>query len=289
MSPQMLEHVNEPPRDFYDPPDLFNPNLHPPSGALDLLNIVEAGIDFRPTLNPDYTSYYKKPTFSKPPQVPIGKGAYLSTVAGDHTCDGTVDSWCKRGYDETCLLYAHNDGRNGILIDGYSGWLVFNIPDLQNGYIAIKFESWHPEGLNGKTNGWESINNEARRELSGQQLRGYHHESDTHTNVTSSHDAVHYSANELGFSQPESRRVEGIADRFCEEFRFAYAIDGKKTSLSKADFVAAHQEVQRVVEIITLLRDPNYTGGKEKEVEVAVRITGCQRKNTFKVNHLYWS
>lgn len=308
MSPQMLEHINDPPRTFYDPPDLFNSNLHPAPGEIDVLNIVEAGVDFRSTLNPDYTAFYKTPTFEKPPQVPIGKGAQLVTKAGDHTCDGTVDSWCARGYDSPCLMYGHNDGRNGIAIDGYSGWLVFNIPDLLNGHIAIKFESWHLAGSNTKTDGWESVNNEGRRQLqSGKQLRGVYHSSDSRTNHTSTDVPASIPVPRapvrptIVSSAPQNSTFEGwetygyermLGEQpapYCDEFHFEYAIDGKITSLSKDEYLERKKDVQRVVEIITLLEDPNYTGGVEKEVEVAVRITGCQRTKTFHVTHLYWT
>ena len=148
---------------LYNPPDAFNPNLHPPPGAVDVLNIVEAGVDFQSTLNPDYvTDYYKKPKFEKPPIMPIGKGWSSNQVSSDDGCTGDVDSWCKRDWDNACLLYAHNDGRNGLFHSGYSGWLTLYLPDLKHGDIIIKYESWHldSEGKPKKL-GWKSENNES--------------------------------------------------------------------------------------------------------------------------------
>ena len=46
---------------------------------------------------------------------------------------------------------------------------------------------------------------------------------------------------------------------------------------------------QRVVEILSLLEDPSYTGGEAREVEVAIRIKGCGRQKTFGLTHVYWS
>ena len=37
--------------------------------------------------------------------------------------------------------------------------LVLNVPDEKNGFIAVKYESWHWPGDCWKTNGWQSINN----------------------------------------------------------------------------------------------------------------------------------
>ena len=35
------------------------------------------------------------------------------------------------------------------------------------------------------------------------------------------------------------------------------------------------QSAQRVVETVSLLADPEFTGGEEKEVELGMRIRGC--------------
>ena len=75
----------------------FNPNLHPPPGVIDVLNIVEAGVDYVPILVPDYAQYVTMPTFEKAPSVPVGKGFYLNGRSG--VCDGSVDSWCRREPD----------------------------------------------------------------------------------------------------------------------------------------------------------------------------------------------
>jgi hypothetical protein len=251
MRPEMAKLVPEPDPPLYEPPEKFNQDLHPPPGAIDLLNIVEAGVDFRSTLNPDYSAdYYKKPTFANEAKIPLGKGVGLVTKAGDQYCDGTVDSFCGKGSDENCLLAGTNDGRNGLYIDGFSGWMVLNIPDLKYGYVALKFETWHKSGGNPQTKAWESENGESS---SGRVLKG------------------------------------DEAPEYCDAFQFEYAIDGKVTVLSKDEFLEKVHVVQRVVETITILQDPSYTDGQEKEVEVAFRITGCQRIKTFMFSHIYWA
>ena len=128
MPPSIAEHMNDPPETIYES-DVFNQNLHPPAGAIDVLNIIEAGTPYTPILVPDYTHFYPKPKFEKDPTLPVGKGYHLATYAG--FCDGSVDSWCKREDGESCLLYGHNDGRNGIMMDSYSGWMVTNLPELK--------------------------------------------------------------------------------------------------------------------------------------------------------------
>lgn len=256
--------INEADANAYSPPDIFNPNLHPPAGEVDVLNILENGVDFNSLLNPDYTSFYERPSFASPPKLQIGKGISLSTKAGDDFCDGSVDSFCDRGRSNGCLLYGHNDGRNGLLFDGYSGWVVMNLPDVKNGFIVVKMETWHQPGENKATNGWTSVNNGSSRLLSIGNQKSY-----------------------LSSNLTRNLKVEPAP--FCDEFHFEYAIDGKVESLNLTQFESKRMMVQRVVETVTLLRDVDYTGGVETEVEVAVRITGCERVKTFSLTHVYWS
>jgi hypothetical protein len=253
MHPEMAALVPDPARPLYEPPELFNPDVHPPPGEVDVLNIVEAGVDFKSTLNPDYAKdYYKIPTFDNTPKIPFGKGVGLSTKAGDEYCDGTADSFCGKGPQDTCLLAGTNDSRNGLVMDGYSGWTVLNIPDLKFGYIALKFETGSPSESNTQTNQWTSENNNSVSNIV-RHLKGD--------------------------DPPE----------YCDEFKFEYAIDGVITSWNKEKFLGKIHLVQRLVETVTILADPYFTGGVEKEVEIAFRLIGCGRVKTFQVSHIYWS
>ena len=49
--------------------------------------------------------------------------------------------------------------------------------------------------------------------------------------------------------------------------------------------------IQRVIEVMTILNQTDHTGGKEKEVELAVRMYGCPRDTArvFHLTHVYWS
>jgi hypothetical protein len=290
MPPEMRQNINEAQKNMYNPPDVFNPSLHPPAGEIDVLSIVEAGVPFQSILAPTWAKeVYKMPTFSKPPHVPVGKGVELDTKSGDEFCDGSLDSFCSRGTDEKCLLKAHNDGRNGLKFDGFSGWMVMNIPDLLHGYIVIKLETWHEPGSVRKTEGWNGINNETTlhdRYLQEQQgIQDY---------SSSRYDYFLMSslANESSSSLTvlfDKRRLKKKPPELCEHFEFEYAINGNITSMDKATFRQKKQDVARVVEMVVLLGDPNFTGGVETEVEVAIRIIGCGRSNTFKMSHIYWA
>ncbi len=281
MPPEMLANINDASPNIYHPPDVFNPALHPPEGELDVLSIVEAGVPYQSILAPTYAeNVYKRPSFPKPPQVPVGKGIVLETKSGEEFCNGSLDSFCSRGDDDSCLLSAHNDGRNGLKFDGLSGWVIMNIPDLIHGYIVIKLETWHPSSSVKKTEGWKNINNET---TTGRQLLLV--QEDTNTNTSTSIGMKTDSTNTMFLG----RRLKKKPPELCEMFLFEYAINGEVTSIDKSTFLQKKQSLARVVETIVLLDDPTFTAGVEMEVEVAIRIVGCGRINVFKMSHIYWA
>ena len=180
---------------------------------------------------------------------PPGLGIALGTVAGDEFCDGTVDSFCNKGKTNNCLLYNHNDGRNGLNFDGYSGWLLFNLPKVENGYIVIKMESYHSTA---SPSGWTSINNR----------------NDTR------------------------RYLKAQPPPYCDDFRFEYMINGQVTSnnLNVTQGMMQRGHIQRVVETLTLLKDPNFSSRNENgEVEVGIRMVGCGHLKAWRLTHVYWS
>jgi len=275
MPPTQAEQINDPPENAYQPPDVFNVNLHPPVGAIDVLSIIEAGLPYKSNLSPDYSHFYRKPKFEKKPTLPVGKGYYLDTYSG--FCDGSVDSWCNKGPKQKCLLYNHNDGRNGLLMDSYCGWMVTNLPELRHGFIVLKLESWHASKENPKTKAWNSVNGE-RRELYQESdrtfLRSVNLKKENNANYTN-----HEKERKLKFVEPD----------YCADFRFEFAIDGKVTTLTKNEFIARKAVIQRVIEVVKIAEDTSITGGDEKEVEFAFRMTGCTNNKTFKVTHIYWA
>jgi hypothetical protein len=276
MHPDMRRNVNDAGQNIYEPPDVFNPSLHPPEGEIDVLSIVELGVPYRSVLAPSYAEgVYKKPSFSKLPQVTVGKGCLLQTADGDDYCDGTLDSWCRRGKGESCLLSAHNDHRNGLLFDGLSGWIVMTIPDLLHGQIVVKLETWHGTGENSRTSTFLSVNNETESDPSSQRnlLKFAHSKEQAHSMF------FHHSSRALKTAPPE----------LCDMFSFQFAINGQVTSWDRDAFLQRKQDLARVVETIVLLDDPSFTGGVETEVEVAIRMVGCERHNTFKFSHIYWT
>ena len=248
-------------KNLYNPPDVFQQDLHPPKGAIDVLNILEAGVSFSSIVKPDYDSqFYKPPSGTVAANTEQGLGIQLSTYAGDDFCDGTVDSFCNKGSTNDCLLYNHNDGRHGLRFDGYSGWMVLNIPKLENGYIVIKVESWYGP-KEGSPATWTGINNNNTTRRRRQQQQG--------------------------------RALKAQPIPYCDEFHFETMIDRKLTSynLNTTREMLAKGHIQRVVETLTILKDPNFSSSSNDngEIEVAIRIVGCGHSKTWSLTHIYWS
>lgn len=79
------------------------------------------------------------------------------------------------------------------------------------------------------------------------------------------------------------------APEYCQNFKFEFFIDGKKTVWNKGQFLQQIKNLDRVVEVVKLTEDPNLTGGEEKEVELAFRMTGCGNDKNFQLTHVYWA
>ena len=94
--------------------------------------------------------------------------------------------------------------------------------------------------------------------------------------------------------------VEGLDDRrlgkrqqipYSDDFHFEFSVDGKMTSYNRTQFQPLRESgnIQRVVEVFTMLDDPDYVkNGEEKNIEVAFRMTGGHGK-AFGLTHVYWA
>jgi hypothetical protein len=236
---------------------------------VDVLSIIESGPTFKTIFKNSHVDFYEKPSVEVSSSLPPGKGFKLTTKAGDDNCDGVIGSFCDRGANNKCMLYGHMDGRNGILFDSLSGWMKLIVPKLKYGYIVIKIESWHSANENTRTEGWETVNNETRR------LR----------HDTSNARIVNASANAMD----QGRNLKALPPEYCDDFQFEVAIDGKVTTYNLEQHKEKLSQLQRVVQIVTLLADPDYTGGEEKDVEVAFRMLNCGRVKVYQLSHIYWA
>ena len=58
--------------------------------------------------------------------------------------------------------------------------------------------------------------------------------------------------------------------------------------MTKDEFLNEKKQIQRVVETLTILDDPNFTSDS-KNVEIAIRLVGTGKDIVFGVSHVYWA
>ena len=273
---------------LYDPPDVHNSKLD--EGEVDLVNILENGVDFVPLLgrkrriqerqlHEQRTKQWQSQGSSFNPDIQPGLGWRLDTRSAPDNCDGSYDSFCGRSNSEVCLLSGHNDYRGGLHFDGVSGWLILTLPQLRHGLITVKIEDWRDP--NPVTVGWTCENNaNCTRQLRGTGVEAVGSEKEM--------------AEELADRSVSSVDVLGgrqLVAPYCPEFEFEFALDGQITTWNLEEWQARQQLAQRVVQLWTLLDDPDFNGngGAPRDVELALRMKGCGRTKAFHLTHIYWA
>lgn len=248
---------------LYDGPDVSNPALELPTdeNVIDVHEIAGARRKRRNRKliqainNNNYnhrivkSSHHKHTKEEDPDEVIPGLGWSLDPSIPPGNCDGTYDAICARTSTSDCLLSGHMDGRGGLFGDSLSGWLVMDLPNVNKGLIIVKLETEHTNE-NKRTEGWESENN--NRNLKGK--KGSDEENET---------------------------------KLCKYFKFHYSVNGNITTLRRKEFIEKSTHPERMVKLLTILDDENF--GEHEKVEVAIRISGCKRTNSFKLTHVYWA
>jgi hypothetical protein len=138
----------------------------------------------------------------------------------------------------------------------------------------LKFFTWIKSSQVTRTMGWKSVNNEGRK-LRSAALNNQNFSTDVFN------DEYEYLDSESPSNQ--TRRLE-----LPDTFMFDYAINGKVSTMTRDQFKERLPSVQRVVDIFTLLDDPNFVT-KPTNVEVAFRMRGCDGECAFGLTHVYWA
>ena len=265
---------------LYDGPDVHNKCFDPQPGDVDVLAVVSARRHLAQREKRKASLQGGRTRELADTVIVPGRGwEHKDEYPGD--CDGTYNSICGRHKSHTCPLIGHHDSRGAIVGNEYSGWLVMEIPEMQQGLIILKIVTWFDEDESKLTKGWTSVNNEKRRRLVVPR-------SENASMVVSETDYIDgLDASQNGVHHGQRRRRLDI-NSLPANFLFDYAINGQITTLDRDAFVAKVNKVQRVVETLTLLDDPGRRGREEK-VEVAIRMRQCGRKCTLGVTHLYWA
>lgn len=194
-------------------------------------------------------------------------------------CDGSYHTHCARHYLDSCPMLGHHDSRGYVAGNEFSGWLVLEIPRVEKGIIILKLYTWLGKKDNHMTMDWTSVNNERRLQEQFDTLT-----ATSSKNITSRSDDD--DVNDKDWIENQ-RHLKSDPVVFPETFQFDFAINGKISTLSKEAFFEKISNVQRVVQDLTVLDDPNF--GPKENVEVAIRLRGCGVANNIGVTHVYWA
>lgn len=274
---------------LYEGPDAHNPCMDVPEGSIDVFNVVTG----RRQLNEDDFPLPRRHLDAKEtdvshsdPQRSSNRHLEEDIVPGkgwevweepQGICDGTYNVTCDRYTKSECVLLGHHDFRGAVIGNEFSGWLVMTLKDLKEGIIVVKLHTWHTEEESTMTVGWTSVDNTRQRRRLGESWIQLGEDFDPAVTM----DDVEASVERMtmrSYDTPE------LPDNFALE----YAIDGKVTTLTKSEFLEQKKLIQRVVETITLLDDPNFTQ-EARDVEIAIRLRGSGRSVVFGVSHVYWA
>lgn len=177
------------------------------------------------------------------------------------TCDGQYESICGRERSDSCPLLGYHDSPGILVGNEYSGWLVFDIPDVNDGLILVAMNTGLKSSDNPRTEGWSSVNNERRA-------------------LDNSFGATESSPG----SEPETR---DLGDDLPDNLVLDWAINGAITSWDKATLLEKRAQPQDKVELWTILDDASFD--QKGKVELAIRLRGCGNRCTLGVSHVYWA
>ena len=187
-----------------------------------------------------------------------GKGWTMSgTPAG--FCDGSAQSTCGRDVHTKCLMAGHNDYQAGILGDGLSGWLLFQVRHVKEGIILAQIDTEIAANSDSVTEGWTGEN---------------------------------------GVAEGEDVPPEGRKLALPMNFWFDYSVNGTVTSLSRDDFASFGIHIDVGMTLYPLLtavdmgmkRRPTEDLGETVEVGIRIRAPPNQgRAVTIMLTHIYYA
>jgi len=211
-------------------------------------------------------------------EIKPGKGwEVLGEPAG--YCDGSYESTCALEASAACALYGHHDAHGDIVGNAFSGWLVLTVPKVKEGIIILKLNSWHDPKEHIMTKDWTSVNNVQARNL---------RENPTEVDEMLYESEISPAGAEYTDSDHRSLGWKYTPRDVPDNFEFDYAINGKITTMKKAEYMEKKKNLQGVLEALVILNDPNFTN-KEIDVEVAIRIRNCGKECIVGLSHVYFA
>lgn len=204
-------------------------------------------------------------------------------------CDGTSHHWCDKQAGSNCLMGGTQDSRGLVCFDGFSGWLVFDVKNVNNGFIGARMEPWHvANDGTPMTADWTEENNGGNGNYHKQGLERKLHEENQQRQMLERIQRMkrEIEADVLSEGDDPARRRLGGGQHcgFAADYTFEWAINGKVTSWNKAEFCDHYTRLNYNVDVIKFMDDESQTG----DFELAMRVTNVGRGMSMCISHLYW-
>lgn len=129
-------------QNLYDGPDVPNPALELPEGAIDVLSIIKNSRRLDTSLTNMFWSSRHKQNRSLTDRLKSGVTGSSWEVRDSLPgyCDGTSNAICGRSKSSNCLLSGNVDARGGIVGNDTSELLVMHLENIKEGLVIIKID-----------------------------------------------------------------------------------------------------------------------------------------------------
>lgn len=143
-APQAMEKM------LYDGPDVSNPALEIPEGAINVLSIIRNSKILDTHSRYLLWNFHHKSNRSlsdrSKSEISASKWEIRDSLPG--YCDGTSKTICGRLESSTCLLSGYVDSKGGLVGNDSSGLLTTNLENVKYGIVIIMMEAIYPTAKN---------------------------------------------------------------------------------------------------------------------------------------------
>eukprot|EP00581_Thalassiosira_minuscula_P014555 CAMPEP_0183713532 /NCGR_PEP_ID=MMETSP0737-20130205/8350_1 /TAXON_ID=385413 /ORGANISM="Thalassiosira miniscula, Strain CCMP1093" /LENGTH=1064 /DNA_ID=CAMNT_0025942323 /DNA_START=60 /DNA_END=3254 /DNA_ORIENTATION=+ len=207
-------------------------------------------------------------------------------------CDGSSHHWCDKHCDNSCFMGGTQDNRGMVCIGGFSGWVVFELKNVNHGFIGARIEAWRKLDNVPIQKGWTSVNNgdTGNYHKEGDERR-LHEEHMKQKNREFIEQMEREIQEDIDFVEgngvdPTSRRLGG--GQVCGiagDYTFTWALNGEiKGRWNMAEFCQHYTRLNYNLDVIKFLDEEGTSG----DFELAMKIEGGIGK-TMCITHLYWA
>lgn len=190
-----------------------------------------------------------------------------------------------------------------VCFNGLSGWVVFELKNVNHGFIGARLESWRKKTQMKMTWGWKGENNGGKGNYArrGRDLREFeeHIDQKNEENLERMKQEIEEEVEAEGdeerrrlledrrFGAERRRLGGGQSCGIAGDFNFEFAINnGTITTWNQGQFCQHYTRLNYNLDVVKFLDDPTKTG----DMEIAMRMTTpAGEGQVMCMTHLYWS